>query len=60
MNEEKLKKDKSATKTFNPFNIGLPNFNNTCYINSIISCLLQLEQFMLSFGASRFKAYLEE
>ena len=50
MDKIKLQNDIFNSKKFVPFKNGLNNLGNTCYINSIMTCLFQIEEFLLNFG----------
>ena len=51
MNKKQLDNDKNL-KNFIPFNLGLVNLNNTCYMNSILTCISQIDDFLLKFGSN--------
>jgi len=57
MNQTQLNKDK-LIKHFIPFNQGLFNLNNTCYMNSILTCVTQLDEFLLKFGSKNISPFL--
>jgi uncharacterized UBP type Zn finger protein len=53
MNEKRLMKYNEGNKKFIPFKIGFQNSNNLCYMNSILTCLCQVKEFMLKFGSRK-------
>jgi uncharacterized UBP type Zn finger protein len=50
MNKKQLENDKNL-KQFIPFKSGLINLNNTCYMNSIVTCISQIDDFLVKFGS---------
>jgi ubiquitin C-terminal hydrolase len=57
MNQTQLNKGKHL-KHFIPFNQGLFNLNNTCYMNSILTCVSQLDEFLLRYGSNSILPFL--
>jgi ubiquitin C-terminal hydrolase len=57
MNQTQLNKGKHL-KHFIPFNQGLFNLNNTCYMNSILTCVSQLDEFLLRYGSNNILPFL--